>query len=181
MYVCTSTWVCVLNLSRGDWWNDEKRVIGKRKREGEQKVKFFIAPWNITVTTSEGWGKKEEEDLLVFILFFSSGFVYFSCGIMSNIFMKSEALCCCCCCTSGFLGSESVLFSEDFVNSGSGGVFKLFCSPQHPQLLLVSRYFFILVVLTFSSLSFLLIYKKSINFYFLINSLFAWMMMIIRK
>lgn len=31
-----------------------------------------------------------------------------------------------------------ILFCEDCVISGSGGVFKLFCSPQHKQLLLVS-------------------------------------------
>ncbi|XWS67859.1 hypothetical protein CRYUN_Cryun04dG0041100 [Craigia yunnanensis] len=55
--------------------------------------------------------------------------------------MKSEVLgcCCCCCCCSEYLGSQSVCFLKNFVIiSGSGVVFENFCSPQLPQLLLVS-------------------------------------------
>ncbi|KAK6240885.1 hypothetical protein SCA6_006274 [Theobroma cacao] len=58
--------------------------------------------------------------------------------------MKSEVLGGCC---SGFLGSQSVWFLKDFViSSGSGGVFENSCSPQLPQVLLVSSFYFFLTL-----------------------------------
>lgn len=49
------------------------------------KSEIFYCSLNYYFYYLRGLGKKIE-DLLVFVLFFSSGFVYFCCSIMSNIF-----------------------------------------------------------------------------------------------